>query len=370
MKRGKLKLGIFCLLIGVLLAFPLSSNGQQKSAQPDFPSNDDLRKRNVALLMEGFMFTPGVNRNGEATWDGLGFMGVRWAGSGFIVKEDGTILTNYHVARRALKGQAKFDDGSTFEIRNIKVYSRSDDLAVLKISGQRTFPKVTLGDSDRIEPRDKVLAVGNPMGRGINITEGTVSQAVRDDYTKVKLIEHTATITSGNSGGALYKGDKVIGVNVSVELNPAFRGTTGFYQAIPINVAKELLQNPQYERLIPLETAFPPNFELIMKGKTKQIDAINGRAPGARGGKAGWAELTLRTNSLVDLLLLIKSPGRDLAIAAFNSQGVLIGSGDLKVPDYDGLFLDSEYPQEITVAVYNRDEMPADFGLIIYQINW
>ncbi len=399
MKKNKLFMIFSFLMIGFFV-HPLLLNSQTKNTPPkaaplkaippkeattlketakdDFPSNENLAQRNVGLLMECFAFTSGLrlNEQGKPNCNGIEIIefirpGERLGkhGSGFIVGNDGTIVTNYHVAAKSTGGRAKFKDGSTYEIRNIKVYDPVNDIAILKISGQRAFPKVELGDSDKAEPRDKVLAVGNPMGRGINITEGIVSQVVRDDYNKARMINHTATITSGNSGGALYKGDKVIGINVSVQVHPQFGGQTGFNQAVPINKAKELLQNPQYNRLIPIESAFPRSFELISQ-KAKQLDAVNGQVPASQGNIPGAWTTPYKTYALEDLLFFVRSPGRDLAITVLDAKGRPIGLGDLKRPDLEALFLTSDYPQDITIGVLNFDGEPANFGLQIFQIIW
>lgn len=364
MERGKLKLVIFCFLTIGFLAYPLSGYGQRKPAETDFPSNENLAQRNVALLMEGFAFGSGLrlNEQGKPNLNGIEIIRSGSHGSGFIVGEDGTIVTNYHVAGKSLRGQAKFQDGSTYEIRNIKVYNLANDIAILKISGQRAFPKVELGDSDRAEPRDKVIAVGNPRGRGINITEGTVSQVVRDDYNKTILITHTATITFGNSGGALYKGSRVIGINTS--------GGEGFNHAVPINKAKELLENPQYRnRLIPLERAFPPNYESIRQ-KARQLDAMSGQVPAARENEPGAWTTSFRTYALEDFLFIVNSPGKDLALVVIGDGNRPIGMGDLRGPDFEALLLTSKYPQDVTIGVLNYDSQPANFGLQIFQIVW
>jgi S1-C subfamily serine protease len=160
MKREKIGLIILCFFIMGSLIFPLEGNAQTKPGSSGFPPTADLAKKNVALKMEGFEFASGLrlDENGQPNCNGLELITSGGAGSGFIVKDDGTVVTNYHVARKSLKGKALFQDGSTYEIKNIKVYDPINNIAILKISAQRTFPTCALGDSEKTEPLDRVLA--------------------------------------------------------------------------------------------------------------------------------------------------------------------------------------------------------------------
>jgi len=334
-------------------------------AQP-FPSLENLRQRNVALEMDVFVFTAGMNPNGRPNGIGLGLAYGKGHGSGFIAGEDGSIITNYHVARRTIRGRATFDDGTSYEIRHIKVYDSSQDLAILKLSANKIFPTVRLGNPAYVQPLDRVLAVGNPGGRGINMTEGQVSQIVRDDYDKVATIVHTAPIAPGSSGGALYKGPYVIGVNASIILDP--HGSK-FNNAIPINKAQRLLQQ-YYTRNIPLRTAFPNDLNMIYN-KYKQIDGVNGRVPAAKGKKPGMYPLKFRFSKLVDYLIHIDSPGRDLAITIWDSKSKRqIGSGDLRQVGWDKILISSVYPKNVVIYIDNYDSKPANFAIKIGYIAW
>jgi len=288
-------------------------------------------------------------------------------GSGFVVGEDGTVLTNYHLVRRAIKGEAIFQEGSHYEIRNLKVFNRLTDLAVLKISADKKFPVCSLGDSDKVKPRDKVLAVGNPLGNGLNITEGIVSQASRDDLNHMKRITHTATITSGNSGGALYSKDEIIGVNVAIQVNPTVGGATGFNYAIPINKAKGLLTG--HDRLVPLESAFPSSLDQIMK-KAKSIKEHKGKCAGSKGEKAGTSVFSMELTKLTDYMIAVESPGKRLAVVAMNSRNNPIGIGNKDQLGYQGLLIGAQDSEKCNFVVLNRNAEPADFVVKIYQLKW
>ncbi|MHC1729335.1 MAG: S1C family serine protease [Syntrophobacteraceae bacterium] len=363
------------VIVSCLLALILCPCFAGVGKADDFPSNKELGERNVALKMYRFDFASGMKQDaqGKPNGNGAELVEVGSSGSGFLVREDGTILTNYHVARKAVKGEAIFDEGSRFEIRNIRVYDRKNDLAVLQISSQKAFPNCMLGDSDKVEPRDKVMAVGNPLGMGLNITEGAISQVVRNDMRQTERINHTATITSGNSGGALYRGNQVIGVNAAVMVNPAFGGSTGFFYAIPINKAKVLLEDPQYNRILPLQQIFPPSIEAIAK-KAKQIDAATGQVAGAQGQgasmKPGAWKTGFQGHHLTDYGFLVETPGQNVALVVLDGQGKTKGFASRRSQQYLPLFMDSSYPDQYTIIVLNFDQKPVNFGLKIYDIIW
>jgi len=342
----------------------------------DFPSNQELGERNVALKMVKFEFASGLkqNANGKPNGNGVELVEAATSGSGFVVGEDGTIVTNYHVARKAVRGEALFQEGSRFEIRNIKVYDPKNDLAILKISGQKNFPACKLGDSNKVEPRDKIMAVGNPLGMGLNITEGSISQVIRNDLRETERINHTAPITSGNSGGALYMGDEVVGVNAAIMVNPSFGGGTGFAYAIPINKAKKLLEDPQYNRLLSMEQIFPPSVEEIAK-KAKQLDGLSAQIQPAKPKgddiEPGVWKAGFHVNQLSDYGFLVDSSAHNISLVILDGQGQLKGySWKGENDNYLPLFLSSSYADDYTVCVLNFNSGPVNFGLKTYNIVW
>lgn len=363
-----------CVIISALLInsliFPSFGNAQSRS---DFPNNDNLRQRNVALTMVGFKFSSGIDEEGRRNWQGFGIVGLKKTytrgGSGFIVGTDGTIVTNYHVATKALYGIAKFDDGSTYEIKKIKAYDPYNDIAFLKMEGTKIFPRVILGNSDTLKPLDQVLAVGNPGGRGINMTEGAVSQVPKDDYGRIEAIIHTATIAPGSSGGALYFRKKVVGVNSSVFLG-SWGGPTGFYNAIPINKVKNLLNDPRNDHIFLLNRVFPPDPQTLMRNY-RTLSTGNGRVPAARSSKIpgvfSFKDIILK--QLEDYLILVDSPGRDLALVV-TANNRIIGCGDIRKAGIEGILISNIYPKKVKISVLNLDATPANFGLTVGVILW
>ncbi len=166
-------------------------------------------------------------------------------GSGIILDADGYILTNFHVVSQIVDIQV-----SLFGIHDQRypcqiVSTHPElDLAVIKISTGFPLPAATLGDSDRVEIADSVLAVGCPFNLEQSVSHGIISDTKRtvdiDGRRYFDLLQTDAVINSGNSGGALVniKGE-VIGVNVAIYAPSRVYCGVGF--AIAINKAKPVL---------------------------------------------------------------------------------------------------------------------------------
>ena len=171
-----------------------------------------------------------------------GGMKTHALGSGFVISEDGLILTNNHVVEKATEIKVKLESGREGKEYDAKVIGRDPktDLALIRVKPDANFPKpAQLGDSDAIRVGDWVMAVGNPFGLGQTVTTGIISAKGRiigagpyDDF-----LQTDAAINPGNSGGPLFnmKGE-VIGINTAIIAQGQNIGFT-----IPINLAKELL---------------------------------------------------------------------------------------------------------------------------------
>ena len=158
-------------------------------------------------------------------------------GSGVIVAEDGTILTNEHVVLKASKIKVALADGRDFDARLVGADADSD-LAVLRIKTGDALPHVALGISSDLMIGETVIAIGNPFGLSHTVTTGVVSAVGRslrsEDHTYTDFIQTDASINPGNSGGPLINTrGEVIGINTA--MNAQAQGI-GF--AIPINMAK------------------------------------------------------------------------------------------------------------------------------------
>ena len=138
-------------------------------------------------------------------------------GSGFVISEDGYIVTNNHVIEGADEVIIEFFEGGELEAKVIGTDPKTD-IALLKVESDTPLAFVPFGNSDTARVGDWVLAVGNPLGQGFSVSAGIVSQRNRalqgayDDY-----IQTDAAINRGNSGGPLFNMDgEVVGVNTAI----------------------------------------------------------------------------------------------------------------------------------------------------------
>jgi S1-C subfamily serine protease len=231
-------------------------------------------------------------------------------GSGFVIDDRGTILTNWHVVENAVKVAVSFEDNKTV---NAQVVGKdpSNDLALLHVSaeGIKLHP-IALGDSSKAQVGDPVLAIGNPYGFARTLTTGVVSALQRqitapNGFTINNVIQTDAPINPGNSGGPLLDASgRAIGINSQIESGGG-GGSVGIGFAVPINTAKAQL--PQLE-----------------KGGT------------VRGGYLGVQALTIDA-SLAPLNLPVKSGALVEEVRANTpAQRAGIHGGDLKVETNSG----------------------------------
>ena len=163
-------------------------------------------------------------------------------GSGVIVSADGYILTNNHVVEGSQEITVETTDNRVFKAKLVGTDAPSD-LAVLKIDAA-SLPVLPLGDSDRAQVGDVVLAVGNPLGIGQTVTSGIISAKGRTtglgDGSFEDFIQTDAAINRGNSGGALVNtSGELIGINSQI-LSPS-GGSIGIGFAIPTNMARDVM---------------------------------------------------------------------------------------------------------------------------------
>lgn len=165
------------------------------------------------------------------------------AGSGVILTTDGYIVTNYHVVEGAQQITVTLHDDSTYTATVVGSDQQSD-IALLKIDATGLTPAV-LGDSDSVQVGEVVIAVGNPMGTlGGTVTDGIVSALNRDisvEGNKMTLMQTSAAISPGNSGGGLFNTNgELIGI-VNAKYSDEDAEGLGF--AIPVNTMKTVVQD-------------------------------------------------------------------------------------------------------------------------------
>jgi len=167
------------------------------------------------------------------------------AGSGWIIDKDGIVVTNNHVVEGAEKVVVEMFDGRTFQVGTERVYRDPlTDLAVIKIDASN-LPAAAIGDSTQLRVGDWVIALGNPLGKGLRAKEGTisglnVSLLVDEGQTLDDLIETSAAINPGNSGGPLVNmAGQVIGITSA---KMAAVGVEGLGYAISIKTAIPIIE--------------------------------------------------------------------------------------------------------------------------------
>jgi serine protease Do len=192
-------------------------------------------------------------RSGTQTSSGLG--------TGFIIREDGLIVTNAHVVAGATSISVMLRDGTTYPAKQVGT-DETNDLAVLKVDAKK-LPVAPLGDSDNLLVGEWAIAIGNPYGFMLgnsepSVTAGVISGVGRNLVARGEgasayfdMIQTDASINPGNSGGPLVSADgEVIGVNSSIYSNSG--GSIGLGFAIPINrarrVAEDLVEHGRVRR--------------------------------------------------------------------------------------------------------------------------
>ena len=255
--------GLVVLVIGaVLIATDVIDTGdttRQVVSEPVVSrpaSNDAGDARSVADIFEeegrGVVFVQAEGVSSDSPF-GEGGQGTA-TGSGFLVDDDGTILTNAHVVEGSDDVTVSFEDDKGNEIEaEVKGRDVDTDLAVLKIDPEEAegVPPIPLGDSSDAQVGDPVIAIGNPFGFTRTVTTGIVSAVQRridapNDFSIGNVIQTDASINPGNSGGPLLDSQgRVIGINAQIATGGS-ESSVGIGFAIPVNTAKDVL--PQLEK--------------------------------------------------------------------------------------------------------------------------
>ncbi len=173
-------------------------------------------------------------------------------GSGFIIDENGYIVTNNHVIDKAKTISVILSDDSVYEAELIGKDAKTD-IALIKIKTNQKLAPVTFGDSDKIRIGDWILAIGNPFGLGGSVTAGIVSAKSRDIESGPydNFIQTDASINQGSSGGPMFNmAGELIGVNTAIFSTNG--GSMGVGFAIPTNsitfVIQELKKHGKVDR--------------------------------------------------------------------------------------------------------------------------
>jgi S1-C subfamily serine protease len=235
-------------------------------------------------------------------------------GSGFVIDKDGHIVTNYHVVQGAAKIEVSFSNQTSYKAKVVGV-DASTDLAVLKVGAPaRALTPLPLGDSDRVQVGDEVVAIGNPFGLDRTATAGIVSAIQRriqapSGFPIEHVIQTDAPINHGNSGGPLIDAHgNVIGVNSQIETGGSGTdGNVGIGFAIPSNtvknVAAQIIKNGKVEHaflgitLASLDAQVAQLFHLPVTSGVLVQSVQPGSGAAKAGIKGGGTQVTVAGES-------------------------------------------------------------------------
>ena len=238
-------------------------------------------------LPEGFEFGP----------HGGGMPPRSGVGSGVIVDAAGIVLTNNHVVEGADEVTVELPDGREFKATEIKTDPESD-LAVVRLADAKDLPVAKLGDSDKLEIGDWVIAIGNPFELETTVSAGIISGKGRElgSIRRAKFLQTDAAINPGNSGGPLVNlAGEVIGINTAIASSSGGYQGVGF--AIPINLAKwvsgQLIAKGSVERGYLGVSISPISSDMAEKlgVKDKKGALVTEVMPGTPAAEAGVEEL-------------------------------------------------------------------------------
>ncbi len=248
-------------------------------------------------------------------------------GSGFIISEDGKIVTNNHVVEGAETVTVKLADGRAFDATVIGSDPLTD-VAVLQLDTEESLPFVRFGKSDTMRAGDEVVAVGNPYGLGGTVTSGIVSALSRninsgpyDDY-----IQTDAAINRGNSGGPLFNNaGEVIGMNTAI-FSPD-GGSVGIGFAVPSDLVQHIVADLSDDGMITRGwlgvqiKPMPEDIAQVLGYDTPRGAVIENVTPDSPAAKAGLMQgdiiLSFNETAIAEL--------RDLtrAVAATDPEAVV-----------------------------------------------
>lgn len=308
-------------------------------------------------------------------------------GSGFIIREDGLIVTNNHVIDKAdvIKVQITERTKESFNAKLIGKDSKTD-IALIKIEAKRKVPFVKLGSSADVQVGEWVAAFGNPYGYGHSMTKGIISAIGRelDDLNSFPFMQTDASINPGNSGGPLVNTQgEVIGVNAAIDSR-----AQGIGFVIPIDVAKSVI--PQLEKNGTIERGFIGiNLADLDEENAKSLNIkqtegalVTQVMPGTPGEKAGLQPYDLivdydgkAVTTSGDLIrdVLVTPVGKKVALKVIRNSkpkniSVTIGSSnDMKAamnrtPHHGGNTLIAPYNMGFAVADFSK-AVASQFGL-------
>jgi len=255
-------------------------------------------------------------------------------GTGFIIDEEGHILTNNHVIEGADEIKVTLDNKEEHIARVIGRDAKTD-LALVKIKPDSDLTPLPLGDSAELEAGDWVVAIGNPFGLGNTVTAGIVSAEYRHLGTGPyeSFIQIDASINPGNSGGPLLNtSGEAIGINSAIFSQSGASVGIGF--AIPINTAKQLLPQLKGGKVVrgwlgALTQGLTPQIESKLGLNVDQGALVGYVVPGGPAEKAGirrgdvivsFDGREVREHSELPLLIAVTPVGKAVTVVVLRKE--------------------------------------------------
>ncbi len=275
----------------------------------------------------------------------------RGEGSGFIVSQDGYILTNAHVVNGASTVTVKLTDRREYTAKVVGVDERTD-VAVIKIDAQG-LPTVRIGDPSKLKPGEWVIAIGSPFGFENSVTAGIVSATSRSmgSNNYAPFIQTDVAVNPGNSGGPLFNmNGEVIGINSQIYSRTG--GYMGLSFAVPIDVAtnvqEQLVSTGKVTRsrigvsIQDVDAQLADSFGLD-RPRGALVGMVESDGPGAKAGiKAGDVILSIdgkkiETSAEVPRLVASTKPGETLDIEVWrNGAAKRLTARTEEIPDANG----------------------------------
>lgn len=251
-------------------------------------------------------------------------------GSGFVIDKEGYILTNRHVITGADEISVQLGAGGKKYTAKLVGKDARTDVALVKIEPTEPLTALELGDSDKIEVGEWVIAIGNPFGLGGNsVTTGVVSYKGRplplaEQGNPIDMIQTDASINPGNSGGPLLNlRGEVVGINTLI-ITRGLPQSAGVGFAIPINVAKDILQQLRSKgkvvrgwlgvQIMPVDEDLAKSFKM-KEPKGAVVTDVTSASPAEKAGVqpgdvvVGADEREIDDNSALSRYIASKTPG-------------------------------------------------------------
>jgi S1-C subfamily serine protease len=272
----------------------------------------------------------------------LAAIGETSAGTGIVLTSSGEVLTNNHVIRGSTSVSVTTQSGHSYSA-TVRGYSISKDIALLKLSGAHGLVTASIGDSSRVRVGQSVTAVGNAGGSGsLSVVTGRITDTGRvitvtdnegNTARLTDMIETSAPLVPGDSGGPLLLGGRVIGIDAAGPRGFRFEsGSDGF--AVPVNAALSVVRQVQSGRRSATVHVGPTAFlgvALATPGQSGGTGAaVEQVVPGSPADRAGIAAgdvltaiggRTVTNRNVVRNVLLQTAPGRPLNVKWTNGAG-------------------------------------------------